>query len=205
MVKYLVKLINVLKLFISGMHSNAAVWAAQTETEVTVKAKVLLLEEKNTEIIDLKELLSVKYAEARTLKHGIDQYTDGMINLARGLHKDTPEKLIEYGIPPVKPRTPSKPPIKSLTAVLKDDTDGEGFIISLESVDENAENYEWEKGVSVSASDVQLIPAMSHFKLTTKMTFVDDDVVKGTRCWYRVRSINRKGVGPWSEPANRVQ
>jgi len=187
------------------MQSNPATWVGQAETETTVKAQITSLEGKETAIIDKKEELSVLYAEARILKKEADIYANGMENLARGLHKDTPEKLTEYGIPPVKPRKPTEPPTMSLTVVLKDDTDGEGFIISLQAVDPLAENYLWEKGISTNPADMKTIPEMKFHKLTTKMTLIDDDVAKGTRCWYRVRSVNNKGEGPWSEPAHRVQ
>lgn len=205
MVKYLRKIIDKLKMFKSGMESNVATWAGQSETPASVQAKVDLLVAKEQEIVDKKEELSVLSAEARVLETETGRYSDGMENLARGLHVDTPEKLSEYGIPPAKPITPSNPPTMPLTVVLKDDTDGEGFIVSVQFSDSEANNYEWQKGVSINPGDTQTIPALSHLKLTSKMFFVDDDVVKGSRYWYRVRSINRKGVGPWSEPASIVQ
>ena len=34
---------------------------------------------------------------------------------------------------------------------------------------------------------------------------VDDDVVSGSRYFYRVRGVNTSGPGPWSEPVNAVQ
>jgi hypothetical protein len=41
--------------------------------------------------------------------------------------------------------------------------------------------------------------------LTKKTSFVDDDVPKGTRIFYRVRAANTKGVDPWSEAVSMVQ
>lgn len=205
MIKYLFELINGLNRFESGMISNAPTWVGQSETEATVKAKRQLLEAKETEITNKKEELSVLYAEARDLKKETDVYLNGLINLAKGLHTDTPEKLVEYGIPPEKPKEPTNPPTMALTVVIKDDTDGEGFILSLQAIDPLAKNYLWEKGVSTNPSDLQTIPAMHFHKLTTRSTFVDDDVVKGSRYWYRVRAANSKGEGPWSEPTSKVQ
>jgi len=38
---------------------------------------------------------------------------------------------------------------------------------------------------------------MTLFKTTRKISFVDDDVVKGQRVFYKVRAVNPAGVGPW--------
>jgi len=43
------------------------------------------------------------------------------------------------------------------------------------------------------------------YKTTTKTTFVDDDVAKAIRYFYRVRAANASGFGPWSEIVSRVQ
>ena len=46
---------------------------------------------------------------------------------------------------------------------------------------------------------------MKLYKTTTKTPFVDDDVFKGVRYFYKVRAINAAGEGPWSEAVSRVQ
>jgi hypothetical protein len=38
-----------------------------------------------------------------------------------------------------------------------------------------------------------------------KTSFIDDEVAKGIRIFYRVRAANTNGVGPWSEAVSRVQ
>jgi len=205
MIKYLRDISERIKLLLSGMKTHSALWIGQPESEVTVEAKLKILEDKETEIINTKELLSRLSAEARMLQVELGNFADGIENLARGLHKDTPEKLAEYGIAYGKPRKHSSPPAMVLTVVLKDDTDGEGFIVSVQKADPDAENYEFEKGISTNPADINHIPAMSHLKITSKMSFVDNDIIKGSRYWYRVRPINRKGVGPWSEATSRVQ
>lgn len=203
--KYLRKIIDALKDFKTGMLINAARWVGQSETPATVQAAVDELEAKEAEIIALKQNLSVKLAEARALRSVKDVYAEGLENLARGLHSSDPEKLIEYGIPPEPVRTPANPPTMVLSLIIKDDTDGVGFRVSLQSADPDAENYEYEKGVGADPTVTGIVPEMSHFKLTTKISFVDDDVLRGRRCFYRVRAINRKGVGPWSEAVSSVQ
>ncbi|MCL5028927.1 MAG: hypothetical protein M1480_07895, partial [Bacteroidetes bacterium] len=41
-----------------------------------------------------------------------------------------------------------------------------------------------------------VVPEMKFFKATKKAAFVDDDVVKGVRYFYRVRATNTAGAGP---------
>ena len=65
--------------------------------------------------------------------------------------------------------------------------------------------YECFKGISADPTKTDIIPVLSPFKTTRKLSFVDDDVVKGQRVWYKVRAINAAGEGPWSEPVSRVQ
>lgn len=49
------------------------------------------------------------------------------------------------------------------------------------------------------------IPAFTHLVTVRKTKYTDDDVAKGTRYFYRIRGINSKGAGEWSEPVSRVQ
>ena len=205
MIKYLRVIIDRLNSFLPGMQNNSALWQGQMETEASVKAKLQLLEDKEAEIIQTKALLSRLSSEARKLQREVGNFADGMEKLAKGLHKDSPEKLAGYGIAFETTRKHSNSPEKILVLVIKDDIDGEGFIVSVKSADTAAGNYEFERGVSTDAADVNHIPPMSYYKVTSKMSFVDNDVQKGRRYWYRVRSINRKGAGPWSEASSKVQ
>ena len=75
----------------------------------------------------------------------------------------------------------------------------------LTAKDPVAINYEWQKGQGLDPKDMHTIPDMVFFKFTTKIKFVDDNVTKGVRYFYRVRALNRNGQGPWSEPVSRVQ
>jgi hypothetical protein len=205
MVKYLKKISDKLHAFIPGMQKNSALWQGQIESEASVKAKLKLVEDKDAEIFRARALLSELYADARRLQREVGKFAVGMEKLAKGLHKDSPIKLVEYGIVYDRTRKHSQPPVKTLAVVLKDDADAEGFIVGIKFSDPDADNYEFEKGISADAADVNHIPPMSYYKVTSKMSFVDDDIQKGLRYWYRVRAINRKGVGPWSDAASRVQ
>jgi hypothetical protein len=95
-------------------------------------------------------------------------------------------------------------PTKILIPKLEDDTDGEGFIVSTQT-DPHADYYEWQKGTGTNAADANTIPELKNFKTTKKISFVDDEVVKGVRTFYRVRAANTNCVGPWSEAVGRVQ
>jgi hypothetical protein len=65
--------------------------------------------------------------------------------------------------------------------------------------------YEWHKGIGSDPAKTDVIPVMTLFKTTKKITFVDDDVVKGQSVFYKVRAVNSTSEGPWSEPVSRVQ
>jgi len=130
---------------------------------------------------------------------------DQAVNLAYGIYANTPDKLAEYGIKQRKDKSKIPPPTAILAIEISDDTDGEGFILLLTAKDPVSDNYEWQKGQGLDPKDMHTIPDMTFFKFTTKMQFVDDNVTKGVRYFYRVRALNRNGQGPWSEPVSRVQ
>ena len=50
-----------------------------------------------------------------------------------------------------------------------------------------------------------MLPDLNNFKTTRKRSFVDNDIPRGVRVFYRVRAANRSGVGPWSDPVGKVQ
>jgi len=205
MVKYLQVIFDRLSALKNGMTANAGTWVGQADTDAIVQTKIDLINAKDAEIESAKDSLSIKYAEARVLKTDLTTFADGIENIAIGLHRDTKEKLVQYNIIIDTPPQPRLKPSMALTLILKDDTDGEGFIGSLQAIDPLADNYEFERGLGANPSDVNTIPHMNHFKLTSKSTFVDDDIVKGNRYFYRVRAINSRGEGPWSSPVSRVQ
>ena len=205
MIKYILELVNRLTRLKSGMEGNAATWTGQAVTPVDVQAKIDLLNAKNDEIADLKEQVSVKLAEARTMKNEINVFADSIENIAKGLHSNDPEKLVEYDIKLRKPSEPTSKPSMVLTVVMKDDVDGVGFLLSLQKPDDNAEHYDWKKGIGADPKDDSTVPPMSLLISTTKSQYLDDDVPKGERIFYQVRAVNSKGDGPWSAPVSRVQ
>ena len=130
---------------------------------------------------------------------------DQAVNLAYGIYANNLSKLSEYGIKPRKDPNKVPPPTKTLAIEITDDSDGEGFNLSITSKDDVADSYEWQKGQATDPKDMSTIPPLSFYKTTSKIKFLDDDIIKGVRYFYRVRALNRNGQGPWSEAVSRVQ
>jgi hypothetical protein len=188
----------------NGIHKNLAVWNNQPESEATLAVNITAIEDMEQKVKDAEEALMLARKEARELERELTLVADTVENKAIGFHTATPDRLINYDIHLRKERQKRPVPSELLVVDLKDDVDGEGFIITTQ-VDINADRYEWEKGMTDDPKNLDIIPKMSHFKTASKTSFVDDDVVAGTRYFYRVRAINCNGEGPWSNPSSRVQ
>ena len=202
--KYLEDLIYTNTGLKKGLQTYSALWANQPYTPESIQANNDIIAAKNNEIAELETAIAKKQKEARILEKEQQAITDKIIKIATGFHSDNPEQLLDYGIKPRKAPEAKPKPDKQLIATLADDTDGIGFIVSTQG-DSNANNYEWEKGQGANPADVNTIPEMKFYKYTSKITFVDDDVAKGVRYFYRVRAVNTAGEGPWSEAVSRVQ
>lgn len=204
MIKYIADTVYRLESLKRGMVADSQLWETQPENAVKVQVKIDKLEASEQELETLRDNISSKQAEAHALSDECEDYADRIESIAIGLIGNNQERLIPYGITLRKESTKKTAPTKILLPMLSDDTDGIGFIVST-AADPDALNYEWEKGFGADPAKPNLIPEMKFFKFTTKATFVDDEVPKGVRVFYRVRSVNRAGAGPWSEAVSRVQ
>jgi len=204
MIKYLFDSSNRLKSLKSGMEKNTALWENQPDKPDMVQLKIDALTSKEKEIDDIRTSLSIKQSEAHALSSEAESYADRIESIAIGLENSSVEKLNEYGIKLRKTSTKRPIPSQVLIPVLADDSDGVGFVVSTQT-DANADIYEWQKGSGTDASKTDTIPEMKLFKTTTKTFFVDDDIPKGVRMFYRVRAVNSVGQGPWSQAVSRVQ
>jgi hypothetical protein len=204
MLKYLIDVRNRMVNLKQGVEAHSSDWTGQAETPVSIQTNIGTLDTMQGEITALEAQLSQKKKDARQLEKSITLIADTIENKAIGFHTATPDKLTDYDIKLRKPREKKPAPTAVIIPELKDDTDGQGFIISTQ-VDPNADKYEWEKGVATDPKDLNTIPAMLHYKITSKTVFVDDNVAKGVRYFYRVRAINTTGDGPWSAAVSRVQ
>lgn len=204
MIKYLADAAGRLNAIMKGMLGSPDLWGNQPENAAKVQVKIDLLVAKEKDIEDLKAKMATQQAEAHTLSSECEDYADRLESIIIGLVGNVPEKLIPYGISPRRETTKKSAPSKVLHPALDDNTDGVGFIVST-GADPDAYHYEWEKGLATDPSKTDLIPELKFFRICTKSSFVDDDVPKGVRVFYRVRAVNRAGVGPWSEAVSRVQ
>lgn len=204
MLKYLVNLKNRFFHLKNGMELHPTSWTGQAETPTTVDANMASIDQIQLEIVQKEDELSILKSKARSLESELELVADTIENKAIGFHTTEPEVLVDYDIKLRKPREKKPVPTTVITPELKDDYDGQGFIITIK-VDPLADKYEWEKGVADDPKDLNTIPAMSHFKITSKTSFVDDEVAKGVRYFYRVRALNSTGNGPWSAAISRVQ
>jgi len=162
------------------------------------------LNSKDKAIDDAKDALSAAHAEARKLQITAVRFADDLENSAIAYEKSDADKLSRYGINIRKEKTRKPAPTAVIHAALQDDTDGIGFIVST-NVDSNGDQYEWFKGNNSDPTKTDVIPEMKLYKTITKTSFVDDDVLKGIRYFYKARAINAAGEGSWSEAVSRVQ
>ncbi len=204
MLTYLAEVKERLRSFKAGMEKNASNWTSQTLQVQEVDQMLTDIDAKDLEVEEAKQKQSVALAEARELSNNSNKLADKIENLALGFHSGNSDKLLEYNIKPRKTAAPKPSPSKTLIPSLADDSDGEGFVVSTQ-VDPNADYYEWQKGLGANASDANTIPELKNFKTTKKTSFVDDEVPKGVRVFYRIRAANTNGVGPWSEAVSKVQ
>ena len=187
-----------------GMGKNQSLWTDQTVTIASVDEMLARIETQNREVENAKQELAQKISDARAVSNEASLLAEKIENLASGFHAGSDAKLLEYNIKPRKAKGAVTVPETKLIPTIEDDTDGEGFIVS-STADPVAKYYEWQKGKGVNAADKNTIPEMTLFKTTQKTYFVDDDVPKGVRMFYKVRACNAAGFGPWSEPVSRVQ
>ena len=189
---------------VGGMEKNPVKWTAESATIASVNEMIVRIDATDKEVEASKQIQSQKLGEARTVSNEAAALADKLETLARGFHSGDDNKLLEYNIQAKKDKQTKTAPDVKPTVTLEDDTDGEGFIVST-AVDPKANYYEWQKGIGANAADVNTTPEMKLFKTTKKTNFVDDDVTKGVRVFYKVRACNAAGAGPWSEAVSRVQ
>jgi len=205
MKKYLQEMLQEIVSLEKGINANAADWTNQPVTLAQITALKTDLTNCGT-AIDTAEAtaLGARHAGLTKNAEALKIYNQAQ-NLAYGIYANNPDKLAEYGIKPRREPSKVPPPTDILAIEISDDTDGEGFNLMLTAKDPVAINYEWQKGQGLDPKDMHTIPDMIFFKITSKIQFIDDNVTKGVRYFYRVRALNRAGQGPWSEPVSRVQ
>jgi hypothetical protein len=202
---YLSKTIASMDAFINGMTANVADWAGQPIQPLDMTGSRNILKTAAVQIDTVSATLKEANHAASIDNSASKKLLTQAENLAYGLYADNPVKLAEYGLKPRKDPSKVPPPTSTLAITITDDTDGEGFVLTIAAKDAVADSYEWKKGQGLDPKDTKTTPAMLFFKNSTKLTFVDDDVIPGVRYFYSVRAVNRNGKGPESDVASRVQ
>lgn len=204
MLKYIQQAIGAIKQRVAGMKANEADWTTQKTKVADIEKMVTDLEAQGAKV-DAAENALIKEREiARKLVDSCNAKLKNLDNLIYGIHGEETVKLADYGLGLRKPASLKPVPGKVVITSIRDDDDGEGFVVTWNSVDD-ASRYEIEKGVAPDTSTIVLAPPYPFLKSTTKTTLTDDDVVKGRRYFYRVRALNSSGAGEWSEPVYKVQ
>lgn len=204
MYQYLQKIYTKRRNQMNGMEANTESWQTQPENVDTLKVDLTAMETIDDAITNLSNQLQQKRLEARTLAQQMQAKVETTENLIKVVHAADKNKWLEYGMEPEKQAQARPVPTLPLTLTIKDDTDGQGFILALTQSDPNAEMYIWEKGTSADPKATQP-DSFKQFREATKISIVDDDVEPGVRYFYRTRAFNSRGYGPNSNIVNKVQ
>jgi hypothetical protein len=204
MLKYLTEAADNLTARKRGIAKNSAVWTATGITKEAVAQEIARLQTAEAELNALQTELAKKQTEAHTLRDAADVMLMRIDNYAFALHANERARLADYGLQADKAKKSKPAPSMKLGLTIEDDTDGAGFILTT-TRDPLADRYEWYKGIAADAKTTEVIPAMTLFKTTRKISFTDNDVKQGERVFYKVRAVNTAGDGPWSDAASKVQ
>jgi hypothetical protein len=188
-----------------GIEKNANLWQTMPVKAEEIEAAVTELKALEKQIDDSIEATQQLRAKARLLVVEKKKKVDKIDKFAYGLHNDDATQLLSYGITLKRSATAKAIPSKGVVKSIIDDYDGEGFILEREVI-ANADNYEWEKAQGEDAAVTNIEQSkFVHFKISKRKVFIDDEVKKGVRYFYRFRGFNANGYGAWSEPVSRVQ
>jgi hypothetical protein len=199
MLKYLQRQFDRIKKQKDGISGNSTVWTGSVDTVLTKQADLDAITLADQEVTAAEVTLKQKQLAARNMSSAQRTKADATDKRVQGFHPENTDKWLEYGTP--VPATPQDHPLPAQGVILsvEDDSDGEGFIITTKN-DENGEYLEIEIG-SAAANVMTLAPPFPVVKTTKKLKYTDNNVVAGTRYFYRVRWVNAKGAGAWSEVA----
>ena len=182
----------------NGLVTNLAQWTGQPDTPASLDSLLVQLQKKDAEIKALEVQLRDKREEARELATTIGASAAQTERRASGIHAADLNRLADYGmpVPGTSNRQAAQVPAKAVIRQITDDDDGQGFLVRADRL-EDAEHYEVER----SAGDGPML----FLRTTTKIKFTDDDVQPNVPYHYRMRGVNARGVGEWSEPVRAIQ
>ncbi len=201
-IAYLDNEIQILTDLSKGMGTNSAQWAGQPVTKADVDLMITQLGKRKTDIEDALEKVSLARNAARDDVKLKIKSSDQVTNLARGIHAMETEKLVNYNIKERAISSTTPVPGMAVVSSVKDDTDGIGFVITIQPL-ANATDFDIER--SVTTADITVPGEFKHLKSIKKLTYIDDDVIKGMRYHYRATGFNRNGSGKVSASISAVQ
>ena len=205
MVKYLDTIITRLQKMSKGINNNNADWTGQPVQAIDVDTEIKNLQKQQQAIDDATDVLKQANKAGRDASPAGNKMVVQVENLANGIYANNTGKLTEYGVAIRAVGHALPAPGKGVITSIIDDVDGEGFILERTTL-VNAGNYEWEKATGKDATVLTIDPSLfQHYKTTKKNKFVDDDVLKGVRYFYRERGINANFNGEWSEAVSALQ
>jgi len=205
MVKYLDTIITRLQKMSKGINNNNADWTGQPVQAIDVDTEIKNLQKQQQAIDDATDVLKQANKAGRDASPAGNKMVVQVENLANGIYTNNTGKLTEYGVAIRAVGHALPAPGKGVITSIIDDVDGEGFILERTTL-VNAGNYEWEKATGKDATVLTIDPSLfQHYKTTKKNKFVDDDVLKGVRYFYRERGINAEHNGEWSEAVSALQ
>ena len=188
----------------NGMETNHLLWTGQVVTQIAVKACVADLQDKEDAVVTANNVLiqAKAYAKESVAKNRL--IAGQVISLAEGIHALDTSKLTDYNLTIPHPKKPVAAPGKAVIESLKDEDDGIGFKIKFHSL-ADVQGFEIERSTPQSSDLLVLAPPYLHLKNSLKLSYVDDDIIKGKRYFYRGRGYNHKGFGEWSDISSKVQ
>ena len=205
MVKYLDTIITRLQKMSKGINNNNADWTGQPVQAIDVDTEIKNLQKQQQAIDDATDVLKQANKAGRDASPAGNKMVVQVENLANGIYSNNTGKLTEYGVAIRAVGHKHEAPNKGVVSSITDDVDGEGFILDRTTL-VNADTYEWEKAAGKDATVLTIDPSLfQHYKTTKKNKFVDDDVLKGVRYFYRERGINANFNGEWSEAVSALQ
>lgn len=203
--KFIQDQIDELKQLKSGISNHTALWNNQPVTIPQIDAAIAALEKQAADLNTAEETVTKMHHAAHDLVNKTEPLVKQTTKLAEALHHNTPIDLVDYGIDPAKQKTPLGTPGKAIIASIKDDADGVGFAFVFQSLTD-ALGFDVERAIAPSADVLSVDPAtFTHIETVYKLSFVDNNVVKGKRYFYRIRGVNRTSKGEWSAIVSRIQ
>ena len=151
---YLSLTIARLDAFKNGMLANPGDWTGQPVQVLDITGSEGVLKTAATGIDTISASLKEANHTASSDNAASIKLLTQAENLAYGIYADNPVKLVEYGLTPKKPREKVPPPTSTLAITITDDTDGEGFVLTIAAKDPVADSYEWKKGQGIDPKDM---------------------------------------------------